>query len=80
MACGGREVSKKASNMKEAMGRLTLVKSTLSSQSIYHKPLFIILRKVSLTLGKIQRNILYKGALEKRWYMKKKNWGVGIWH
>ena len=42
-------------------GRLTLVKSTLSSLPIYFMSLFIIPRKVSLRLEKIQRDFLPLG-------------------
>ena len=49
------------------VGRLTLVKNTLSSFSIYFMSLFVIPSKVSLRLEKIQLDFLWGGgALEKR--------------
>ena len=48
-------------------GRLTLIKSTLSSLRIYFLSLFIILRKACVRLEKIQRDFLWgSGALEKK--------------
>ena len=46
---------------------MTLFKSVLSSLSIYFMSLFIISRKVSLRLERIQRDFLWgKGALESK--------------
>ncbi|KAL6342305.1 hypothetical protein AAG906_007519 [Vitis piasezkii] len=42
-------------------GRLTLIKSTLSSLPIYFISLFVIPRKVSLKLEKLQRDFLWGG-------------------
>ena len=45
-------------------GRLTLIRSTLSSMPIYFMSLFYLPRKVRLRLEKIQRNFLWgEGAL-----------------
>ena len=44
-------------------GRLTLVKSTLSNLPIYFMSLFIIPRKMSLRLEKIQRDFLWGGGV-----------------
>ncbi|RVW36589.1 hypothetical protein CK203_072861 [Vitis vinifera] len=46
-------------------GRLTLAKSTLSSLPIYFMSLFIIPRKVSLRLEKIQRDFLWGESFSK---------------
>ena len=56
-------------------GRLTLIKSTLSSLSIYFMSLFIIPRKVSSRLEKIQRDFLYGGgALKEKPHLV--NWNL----
>ena len=48
-------------------GRLSLIKCTLSSLSIYFMSIFVILEKVSARLEKMQRDFLWGGrALEKR--------------
>ena len=48
-------------------GRLTLIKSTLSSLRIYFLSLFVILWKACVRLEKIQRDFLWDGgALEKK--------------
>ena len=66
---------------------MTLVKSTLSSLPIYFMSLFIIPRKVSLRLEKIQRNFLWGGGASQskphlvNWSivcMEKKDGGLGI--
>ena len=43
-------------------GRLTLIRSTLSSMPIYFMSLFCLLRKVRLRLEKIQRDCLWGGG------------------
>ena len=43
-------------------GRLTLIRSTLSSMPIYFMSLFCLLRKVRLRLEKIQRDFLWGGG------------------
>ena len=54
-------------------GRLTLIKSTLSSLPIYFLSLFVILRRVCTRLEKIQRDFLWdSGALEKKLHLV--NW------
>ncbi|RVX14381.1 putative ribonuclease H protein [Vitis vinifera] len=56
-------------------GRLTIVKSILSSLSIYYMSLYVILSKVSLRLEKIQRNFLWEGeAFEKMPHLV--NWKI----
>ncbi|KAJ9677520.1 hypothetical protein PVL29_022489 [Vitis rotundifolia] len=56
-------------------GRLTLIKSTLSSLPIYLMSLFIIPRKVCARLEKIQRDFLWGGGtLEKKPHLV--NWRV----
>ena len=66
---------------------MTLVKNTLSSLPIYFMSLFIISRKVSLRLEKIQRNFLWGGGASQskphlvNWSivcMEKKDGGLGI--
>ena len=66
---------------------MTLVKSTLSSLPIYFMSLFIIPRKVSLRLEKIQRDFLWRGGVSQsrlhlvNWSivcMEKKDGGLGI--
>lgn len=68
-------------------GKLTLIKSILSSIPIYCMALLVIPRKVSLRLAKIQRNFLWGGgALEKKLHLvnqakvclNKKKGGLGI--
>ena len=68
-------------------GRLTLIRSTLSSMSIYFMSLFYLLRKVRLRLEKIQRDFLWgRGALVQkphlvRWNLvclDKKKDGLGV--
>ena len=41
---------------------MIVVKYTLSSPSIYYMSLFVIPRKVSLTLEKLQRDLLWEGG------------------
>ena len=41
---------------------MIVVKYTLSSPSIYYMSLFVIPHKVSLTLEKIQRDLLWEGG------------------
>ena len=68
-------------------GRLTLVKSTLSSLPIYFMSLFIIPHQVSLRLEKIQRGFLWGGGVSQsrphlvNWSivcMEKKDGGLDI--
>ena len=55
-------------------GRLTLIRSTLSSMPIYFMTLFYLPRKVRLRLEKIQRDFLWGGgALVKRPHLVKWN-------
>ena len=56
-------------------GMITLIKSTLSSLPIYFMSLFVISRKVSSRLEKIQRDFLWgNGALEKMSHLV--NWNL----
>ena len=68
-------------------GRLTLIRSTLSSLLIYFMSLFFLPRKVRLRLEKIQRDFLWGGgALEQRphlvrWNLvclERKKGGLGV--
>ncbi|KAJ9681633.1 hypothetical protein PVL29_017839 [Vitis rotundifolia] len=68
-------------------GRLTLIRSTLSSMPIYFMSLFYLPRKVRLRLEKIQRDFLWGGGaiVEKphlvRWNlvcMEKRKGGLGV--
>ena len=68
-------------------GRLTLIRSTLSSMLVYFMSLFYLPRKVRLRLEKIQRDFLWGGgALEQRphlvrWNLvclERKKGGLGV--
>ncbi|RVX18473.1 putative ribonuclease H protein [Vitis vinifera] len=68
-------------------GRLTLIRSTLSSLPVYFMSLFLLPRKVRMRLEKIQRDFLWGGgALEQRphlvrWTLvclEKKKGGLGV--
>ncbi|RVX00840.1 putative ribonuclease H protein [Vitis vinifera] len=67
-------------------GRLTLIRSTLSSLPVYFMSLFLLPRKVRMRLEKIQRDFLWGGgALDQRphllggiWFAGKKKGGLGV--
>lgn len=68
-------------------GRLTLIKSTLSSLSIYFMSMFLIPRRVGLRLKHIQRDFLWVGgAFDERphlvncsiAYLDKKHGGLSV--
>ena len=68
-------------------GRLTLIRSTLSSLPVYFMSLFYLPRKVRLRLEKIQRDFLWgRGALEQRSHLvrwnlicsERKKGGLGV--
>ena len=68
-------------------GRQMLIKSTLSNLSIYFMPLFVIPKRVTIRLEKIQRDFLWGGGdLVKKphlfkWSivcMEKQKWGLGF--